>query len=274
MALDDLPLDHTSQPSLGRTAPPSSPARWVIFAALAVVAAALVTLWWMSRAQSHTATPAPTTATDVAVGSDRPKRQPVDLPALDSSDTLLREMIASLSRNPLLERLLATDGIVRGATLAVEQIGDGRTPANPLKALRPSDRLAISGGDQTGRIDPRTYKRWDAATESLVSINPSDMAQLYVNVKPLFDQAYRELGHPGGDFDAAIVRAIQMLADTPTVTADPELIRRSGYYEYSDPALKSIPPVQKQLLLMGPENRQKIMAWLKHVASILDLKIS
>src|SRR5205814_1022960 len=111
-----------------------------------------------------------------------PKRQPIALPALDSSDSFLSELISSLSRHPLIERLLATHGIVRNVVLAVEQIGDGRTPAVPLKVLRPGTRLTTIGGE-SGVVDPRTYGRWDAATASLVSIKPADAAQLYVNVK-------------------------------------------------------------------------------------------
>ena len=241
-------------------------------AAAAIALAALLALWWMSRARPGTATPTPTAATDVAVGTNRPKRQPLDLPALDTSDGFLRDMVATLSQHPLITHLLATDSIVRNTALAVEQIGNGRTPAIPLKMLRPSSRLAVVGGE-TGRVDPRTYARWDGATTSLVSINPGDAAQLYVNVKPLFDEAYRELGHPNGDFDASIVRAIEMLNDTPTSTADPELLRRPGYYEHADATLRSLPPVQKQFLLVGPDNRQKILAWLKRFASALDLKI-
>jgi hypothetical protein len=244
----------------------------VIVGALAVVGAALLTLWWMSRTQPRTAVPAPTHATDVAVGSNRPKRQPMDQPKLDDSDSLLRELVATLSRHPLIARLLATKGLVRNAVLAVEQVGDGRTPAVPLKELRPTSRLAIVGGE-SGRVDPRTYGRWDAAAASLVSVNPADAAQLYVNVKPLFDDAYRELGHPNGDFDESIVRAIQMLNDAPALSTAPELIRRPGYYEHADAALRSLPPVQKQFLLIGPENRQKVLGWLKRLATVLDLKV-
>jgi hypothetical protein len=275
MAFDDLPLDRSAPPpSLQRPSAPATTTRWVVIGSVAVVVGALLALWWMSRAQPGTAVPAPTNATDVTVGSNRPKRQPLELPSLDGSDTLLRDLIASLSRHPLLARLLAGGGIVRGAALAVDQIGDGRTPAVPLKALRPTGRLAIVGGGETGRVDPRTYARWDGATSALVSINPTDAAQLYVNVKPLFDQAYRELGHREGDFDLAIVRAIQTLAETPDVSTDPELLRRSGYYEHADAALRSILPVQKQFLLVGPENRRRVMSWLRRLATALDLKLN
>jgi hypothetical protein len=274
MALDDLPL-HRPGPAPGTKLAPagSSPTRWVVLGALAVTVGALLSLWWMSRARPRPVLPAPTSATEVAVGSNRPKRQPMELPTLETSDALLRGLVAALSRHPLLARLLATDGLVRNSAFAVEQMGNGRTPSVPLKVLRPSERLAIVG-TESGQIDPRSFARWDSAVASLITINPSDAAQLYVNVKPLFDQAYRELGHPGGDFDESIVRAIEMLNETPTITTDLELLRRPGYYEYADPALKSLPPVQKQFLLIGPDNRQKILTWLKRLATALDLKIS
>jgi len=273
MAFDDLPLNRPSSSPLNRRGETqASPTRWIVVAASAIALTALLALWWMSRARPGTVTPSPTTATEVAVGTNRPKRQLLDLPALDTSDAFLREMVATLSRHPLIARLLATDSIVRNSALAVEQIGNGRTPALPLKVLRPSSRLATVGGDTGGRVDARSYARWDAATASLVSIRPGDAAQLYVNVKPLFDEAYRELGHPNGDFDASIVRAIEMLNDTPPLTTEPDLLRRPGYYEHTDATLRSLPPVQKQFLLIGSENRQKILTWLKRFATALDLK--
>lgn len=226
----------------------------------------------MSRAQPGTATPVATTATDVAVGSNRPKPQPVSLPALDASDSFLRKLVEALSQHPLLAKLLATDSLVRSAALAVVQIGEGRTPFKPLAVMRPESRLAIVG-TISGRIDPRTYVRWEGATTALLSVRPADAAQLYVNVKPLFDDAYAELGHPGGNFDDAIVLAIRTLEDTPQPKLDPVLMRRPGYYEHDDPALRALLPVQKQLLLFGTANRQRVMSWLKHLAAALDLKV-
>ena len=92
-------------------------------------------------------------------------------------------MVAALSQNPVLARLLATRGLVRGATLAVVQIGDGKTPASPLAVLKPATRLQIQG-PATGRIDPASYARWDAATSALTSVDPIHAAQLYVNGHP------------------------------------------------------------------------------------------
>ena len=275
MTFDELPLHHdrpTPAVPPRRPARAASSTRWVIVGATALVAFALIYLWWMSRGQANNAVPAPALSTDVQVRQHRPPRQPMDLPSLDGSDGLVRGLVAVLSSHPGLARFLATNALVRGTVLAVEQVGDGKTPASPLAAFQPASRVAIVGTD-TGRVDPRSYARWDSATGALTSVRPSEAAQLYVNLKPLFDAAYRELGHPNGDFDTAIVRAIQQLQDTPDPGVDPLLRRGRGYYEHTDAALRSLRPVQKQFLLVGPNNRTRIQQWLKAFADALDLKI-
>ena len=196
----------------------------------------------------------------------------MQLPSLVDSDTMLRELAGTLSRNPLLARLVATRGLVRNATLAVVQIGDGKTPAVPLAVLRPPTRLQING-PQSGRVENASYARWEAATVALLSIPAADAARVYVNVKPLFDEAYRDLGYPNGDFDVALSKAIRTLEATPPSPADMVLLRGEGYFEHADSNLGSLQPVQKQLLLFGPENRARVQSWLRQLAAALELKI-
>lgn len=281
MAIDDLPLrsdSASSSPTGAPAAPPerpggSSPVRWVVVAIIALAAGAGVTYWWMTRARPNGPVLPPTTAADSTRTSTRPQPQPMDLPSLDGSDALFRELVGVLSRHPQLVRLLATDGLVRRAVVAVNQIAEGRTPSAQLTPLRPPTRLTITGGEE-GAIDPRSYQRWDAAVDALASVNPAEAAQLYVNVKPLFDAAWAELGHPGGNFDTALTQATDVLLATPVPAGDPVLLRRPGYYEHVDPALRSLRPVQKQLLLVGPDSRARIDRWLRAFAAALDLPIT
>lgn len=275
MTLDDLTINRPPPEPAHTPDPPAprgpSPFRWIAAGLAGVAAGALLTFWWMSRAQPTPAAPPSPTVLDDVSASNRPKRQPIDLPALDDSDTLLRSLVSTLSDHPWLARFLATKGIVRATTLAVVQVGDGRTPSDALRSLRPGTRLQILGTGR-GAIDPNSYKRWDVVAGALTSVAPGDAAQLYVNVKPLIDEAYIELGHPG-DFDQAIVRAIRLLADTPQPDTDPVLNRRPGYYEHEDAAFRNLKPVQKQFLLIGPENRQRVLAWLRQFAGALDLAL-
>ncbi len=274
MPYDDLPLDPRRPPTGPPVPSPSHRAatRWAVVVAAAVVAASALAFWWLNRTQPTPTSPAPTTATDVAIKSNRPKRQVIDLPPLAESDGLLRQLVSALSQHPLLARLLASPALVEAATLTVVQIGDGRTPALHLRALRPITRLQLAAtGD--GPIDPASYVRWNNAASALASVDPAEFAQLYVNLKPLVDQSYRELGYPG-DFDDALARAFRVLLETPTLTTEPALLRRATYFEYEDPALRALKPVQKQFLLLGPVNRQRAAAWVRAVAAQLDLKIN
>jgi hypothetical protein len=196
----------------------------------------------------------------------------MDLPTLDSSDTIFRDAVAVLSKHPMLTRLMATEGLVRATALAVVQIGDGKTPVVPLSVMRPPTRIAIIGLEQ-GRLDSATYPRWNNATGALLSVRPTDAAQLYVNVKDLFDAAYAELGHPGGNFDEAIELAVAMVVRTPQPADPPELLRRPNYFEHTDPVLRALRPVQKQVILLGPENQSRLTTWLRQLATALDLKV-
>jgi Protein of unknown function (DUF3014) len=272
MAFDELPLNRPPDPEPRRVrgASSSSTARWLIVGAGLVVAGSMLALWWLSRAQPPTVIPAPVTVSDPKQAERRPWRQPLELPPLAGSDDTLREFVRQLSRDPLLARLLATRDLVRSMTLAAVQIGDGRTPAASFAPVRPSLRLETSPG---GKVEPANFERWGSAVRALQSIPARDAAQVYVNVKPLFDQAYRELGYPQGDFDAALVKAIRMLNATPDAAGDLMLLRREGYFEHEDPSLRSLPPVQKQLLLLGPDHRRVVLSWLRQFADALELKV-
>jgi hypothetical protein len=273
MLFDDVPIERTGLPApLPDRHRRQSPTRWIVAIAAVIVAGSALTLWWTIRERPEAATPIPTAATNAAVASHRPNRQPVDLPALDASDAAVRQMAAFLSQHPLFVRLLATKDLMRSTALVVQQISDGKTPATTLDVLRPTARLTILGAE-SGRVDPQSYSRWTPATQALVSIQPNDAAQLYVNVKRLLDEAYRDLGHPNANFDDAIVLAMQMLLATPTPSGDLELLRRPTYFEHTDPALLALRPVQKEFLLLGPDNRRKVATWMRAFASALELKL-
>jgi hypothetical protein len=155
-------------------------------------------------------------------------------------------------------------------TAGVVQIADGRTPVEWLAVLRPATRLQILGTD-AGPVSPVSYARWNQVIDAIATVSPADAAQLYVNVKPLIDEAYADLGKPDGDFDQTILRAVRLLKETPAPPVPPELIRRPGYFDYQDATLRSLKPVQKQLLLLGPEHRQKLIRWLDEFVRALGL---
>ena len=87
--------------------------------------------------------------------------------------------------------------------------------------------------------------------------------------RPLLETAYSELGYPGETLGGALMTAIDTLLATPAIKAPMVLKRDSVLYQYADPTIEALPPVQKQLLRMGRENSAALKAWLRELRAAL-----
>ncbi len=63
----------------------------------------------------------------------------------------------------------------------------------------------------------------------------------------------------------AIREGIEQVLATPDLEGDIELVQPKVYYEFADPNLESLNPLQKQLLRMGPQNLARIKGYLMQV---------
>ena len=67
-----------------------------------------------------------------------------------------------------------------------------------------------------------------------------------------------QLGLPAEDFDNAVIRVLDRILATPEIEDPIALTRRSVMYQYADPQLEQLTPLQKQLLRMGPDNIRRV----------------
>lgn len=236
--------------------------------AIAIIAVALVVsigagAWWMSRPQpAANVTPNALNATEAPI--DAPAPPPVELPPLDHMDAFLRPLLAALSGRPELARWLATDDLVRQLAAAIDQASAGGSPARDFKAIAPSSGFVPSRRGDRHTINPASYTRHEGLVQTVTSIDASRVAQIYKTIRPRLNEAYRGMGHPEGNVDAAIQRAIDILLDTPAVT-DPSAITQGagGGWAYADEGLEDLTPTQKQLLRMGPRHADAVKVWLR-----------
>jgi len=271
--LDDLKLDKWQ----GSLEPQPGRKRWV----LAIVAAVLIAgaagfyyLYWRRIA------PAPAdvrTATEQAVAPAAPARplpeagETIDLPPLGETDAIVRELVGQLSSHPTIAAWLTTDQLIRNFTVVVENISNGRTPAGHLGKVRPAGSFQVREDRGGLWIDPRSYRRYDKYAEAVAGLDARGAARLYATLRPRIIDGYRDLGHPDGNFDQALERALIELLKTPVVDGDVALASKSVAYEFADPRLQSLSSVQRQFLRMGPRNVRLIQAKLREIAPFLGI---
>jgi hypothetical protein len=270
--MDDLAFD--SGPAEPPTPPPHTDPPWALIAG-AVLLLALGGLWYFAT-RGRGAAPAPA-VTETTVDVAKPPRrtaepgEPIDLPPLDQTDSLVRTLVGRLSSHPIAAAWLTTDGLIRNLTVVIANIADGDTPAAHLKPLRPPGAFVTKTTGGVTTVHPASYARYDAIAAAVEGLDARGVARFYATIKPRIEDAYRDLGGPDPNFDRTVERAIVMLLRTPEPAADTEVRQGSVTYTFADPELERLPRAQRQLLRMGPRNERIVKAKLREVAGFLGI---
>jgi hypothetical protein len=269
--VSDYELQKTEPPpGLGAPAP-RSPAPWIALAAVVIAGGALLVYLRQDAApvpsDAVTQTEVPVTDVQQPLGT---AVDPIDLPPLDASDALVRDLVRGLSSHPRVAAWLTTSGLIRNFTVAVENIANGRTPAPHLQVLKPKTPFGVVEASGGIMIDTRGYNRYNDLAAAVDSINPDGAAKLYSMLKPRIEDAYRDLGYQT-PFDRALETAIVRLLEAPAAEGDLTLVSRGALYQYNDPRLERLTAAQKQLVRMGPRNTRTIQRKLRAIGLALGI---
>jgi Protein of unknown function (DUF3014) len=277
---DDYPLGPGHGPS---APPPRAPRResawrvWIVTVLCLVVAAAAAIYLSRSKNTETTGTqpvaPARQPAVPTARGPLGPAVEPRDLPPLDLTDPLVRQLLKGLSSRPELAAWLATDGLIRTIVASVDAIANGTTPSTHLRRLAPAAPFSAEPRGEDFVIDLRSYRRYDGIADTVSTLDAHGLARAYATLRPRLQEAYVELGYPDGNFDDAVARAIQRLLETPVVEQDVDVRPAPVLYQFTDSRLERLAPAQKQLLRMGPRNGRLIQSKLREVATALGVPV-
>jgi hypothetical protein len=189
------------------------------------------------------------------------------LPHLGESDGLIRDGVASLTENRGIDHWLEGADLIRKFVTVVDNVARGKLPHQNLAFMAPAEAFAVQReSDQVFLLDEASYRRFDLVTDIFASIDAAGAVQFYNLLRPLFQQAYEELGYGSRKFDDLIFVAIGRLLETPVLTEPVRLVRPTVVYEYADKRLENLSDAQKQLLRMGPRNTRVIQAKLSELA--------
>ncbi|MGE0449873.1 MAG: DUF3014 domain-containing protein [Vicinamibacterales bacterium] len=269
----DLDIRGDSDPHwFGGSERPKGP--WI--AAGILIVAALAAAFFLLRkpstpAENEAAAPSAASAPAPAapLGGDGAA---VDVPPLDQTDALVRDMVRQLTSHPSVAAWLTTEGLLRNFTVVVANVADGASPSVHLGAIRPTTGFQVVDSGRGPVIDPRSYQRYDTVAAAVEGIDPAGAAKLYSTFKPRLEEAYRDLGHPDTPFDRTVETAIVELLETPVAEGNIALRPAGGVgYAFADPNLESLTAAQRQLLRTGPENMRGIQQSLRSIALALGI---
>jgi len=198
-----------------------------------------------------------------------PEPEPIVLPELNQSDRFIREQAEVLTEDGSIERVLATDELLRKFVVVVENLAEGKVARDPVAFMAPRENFSVVRRDDTPYLNPQSYRRYDRLAGVAAALQPSQAVALLRLSEPLLDNAYAELGMQDVDVQDRLRRAIDLLIETPVVAGEVELSQPSVMFEFADPEIEALLPAQKQLIRMGPDNQRKVQAKLREIRELL-----
>jgi hypothetical protein len=188
---------------------------------------------------------------------------------LATSDRIVAELVAELSSRPELAAWLVNEDLVRRFTAAVDNIADGVNPRTHVDFLKPEAAFQVD--ERRGRftIDESSYQRYNTVAVVCSSLDTEGTVVLYRELRPLVDEAYREIAPPNADFDDRLVAAIDHLLATPVPPGKVEVERKVVTYTYADRRFEGLSSAQRQLLRTGPDNMRAIQGKLRELKAAL-----
>ena len=268
--------------------PPRPDRQWRAAPIAAAAVAAVVLgggLWWLLGGGADDAPVAEVTQEPAAPESPAPPAepveldepaavpQPVELPALADSDNFVRDLVDALLAHPNLAAWMTGNDLLRRFVVTVDNVANGRNPAQQWPVLRPTRRFQAAGEGDRQLIDSGSYQRYDLLAGVVGALDPGAAALLYETLEPLLDEAHAELGYPDTPFRRTLERAVAQLLAAPIVDEPPLVVRRATHYVYADERLESLTPAQKQFLGMGPGNVQVIQTQLRAISAEIGLAV-
>lgn len=232
------------------------------------LAAGSVAYWKFFRTSPP---PAPEAVAPAATQAPAQPAQNAAAPPLNSAlgEELLRAKAHSLGADPRLSDWLKNENIIRRIAVATAIIADGKNPKDSLAFLKPSKPFAAVAKNGKLYIDPKSYARYDPTADVIASLSAEAAVKIFRELRPLFQEAYDELGEPSRDFQDVLGKAIGGLLQVPANQGDIQLKEKVVSYAMADEKLEKMSSAQKHLLRMGPRNIAKIQDKLREISRAL-----
>ena len=191
-----------------------------------------------------------------------------DLPALEDSDAMAGKELSALFAGDVLA-LLRQDHLIQRLVTHVDNLDQPVLPPTAL-AVRPlPGSLQVQGdaGSTTMHIaDAGNAARYAPWVKAFTSVDANAMVAAYLRLYPLVQEAWRQVGHPDGQFNRRLVVVIDHLLQAPEPLRPVEVeLDERGRYRFVDPGLQACSAGQKLLLRLDAEQSQAVRRQLRAI---------
>lgn len=239
--------------------------KWLYYAIPVVVAVGIGAALWYGRShrqaeQQQVSQPPAVTQPEATPAAEPPVRNPLGetpppkpLPPLPESDPSMLESLNGVFGNAL-DPFLVPKNIIRHTVVTIDNLPRKKTAVQmwPVKPI--GGELLATGNDEALTLGADNYARYDRLIKILQNTDTAQIATLYKQYYPLFQESYVSLGYPDGYFNDRLVEVIDHLLATPDVAGPVQLKRPSVNFEFVDPELENRSSGQKLLIRMGSAN--------------------
>ena len=186
----------------------------------------------------------------------------IDLPLLDESDELVKARLPSLTMRTKLLKLLVGDDMIRRLVVFTDNFAQGAVAYEHSPLIRPSTKFSMDDNkamhqeddsQRTWRLDETQSERFTVYVELLHSLDKKELVNVFHEFKPLFDQAYQELGYED-DFTNVLQEAINRVLAMEIPNEPLMIVRPSVMYKFQNAEVENLPGADKLLLRLGKEN--------------------
>jgi len=204
--------------------------------------------------------PEPTT---IVTPPPMPEPESEPLPTLAESDEPIRDALADIPLGVAGQQFLTPSNVIERSTSLIYLMAQGDMPYKLLPMARPKAAFAIYDDGTRVVANPAGFSRYNALAEWLNSLDLQLLSDALAWFAPLFREAWSYYGGEASGFDMAVLTTLDLMIATPDIDlSEARLIRKEAVWVYEEPAIEALPPLQKQILRMGPDNA----ATLKGVA--------
>jgi len=183
------------------------------------------------------------------------------LPSLNESDTWLQEKLPSLTWRKELLKLVINEDMIRRFVVFTDNFSQGLVAYEHSPLVKPNTSFSATEQKSDNnelkaawQWDENSTRRFSLYVDLLRSVDTDSLVEWYVELKPLINEAYSELGYPDDDFTEVLQSTITRVLDMELPKEPIELVRPSVMFRYKNAEIESLDDADKLLLRLGKDN--------------------